>query len=123
MSYITPVTISLGATESDGSGTFYSEHVTGFIEALKFTLGTLTSGADLTITDESSGLPIVTWTNPANGAVVYPRAALHDTAGAAALHAAGGTALLGKIPVSGRIKVVVADGGNAKTGSLKVVIS
>lgn len=125
MAYPRKLTVTLGPTAADGTGTFYSDYVGAagaHVEALKFAIGTLSAGADLTITDEDTGLPIVTWTNPADGAVVYPRAATHDVTGAASLYAAGGAAVNAPIPVTGRVKVVVAQGGNAKSGTLTVVL-
>ena len=123
MTWIQTLSIAV-ASAADGTGTSYSEVVEGFVEMVKVTLGTLDTGAaDLTITDEETGAAIVTMTNITDGMTVHPRAATHDVAGAAALYAAGGAAVNDKIPVNGRIKVVVAQGGATKAGSIKVQLS
>ena len=82
----------------------------------------LDTGADLTITAEGSGLAIATLTNIGTSAAQWaPRQATHSTAGAAALYAGGGTAVNDRIGVFGeRIKVVVAQGGVSKTGTLYI---
>lgn len=121
--YIQTIAIPI-ESDAAGDGTAYSEVVQGLVEMVKVTLGTLANGAaDLTITDEATGAAIVTLTNITDGLTVRPRGATHDVAGAAALYAAAGTAVLDKIPVNGRIKVVVAQGGNAKAGSVAVQLS
>jgi hypothetical protein len=52
-----------------------------------------------------------------------PRQATHSTAGAAALYAAAGTAVNDKIALANdRIKIVIASGGNTKTGVFHFVI-
>lgn len=122
MSWIQTLSIA-ATTAADGSAAAYSEVVEGLIEMVKVTLGTWDAGVDLTLTDEETGAAIVTLTNATDGQTVRPRAATHDVAGAAALYAAGGVAVLDKIPVNGRIKLVVAQGGNVKAGSVKIQLS
>ncbi len=123
MSWIQTLSIAL-TTDGDGNGTAYSEVAEGFVEMVKLTLGTLASGAvDITLTDEETGAAIVTITNGTDGLTVRPRAATHDVAGAAALYAASGQAVNDKIPVNGRIKAAIAQGGASKAGSLKIQLS
>jgi hypothetical protein len=85
---------------------------------LIYTPGTIDTGADLTITCEDSGIPILTVTNA--GTVkkfYYPRARLNEVADAS--EATSGSEL---IPLRDeRIKVVVAQGGNAASGSIEAV--
>jgi hypothetical protein len=123
MSWVQTVRIAV-ASDADGNGAAYSDVVEGFVELVKVTLGTLVSGqADLTITDEETGAPIVTLTNVTDGLEVRPRGPTHDLAGAAALFAAGGAAVNEKVCVNGRIKVVVAQGGASKAGSVAIMLS
>ncbi len=123
MAYIQTVTIP-ATTAADGSATAYSAVVQGLVEMVKVTLGTWSSGAvDITLTDELTGAPIVTLTNATDGLTVRPRGATHDVAGAAYLYAAGGVAVADKIAVNGRIKMVIAQGGNALTGSVTIQLS
>lgn len=121
--YIQTITIP-ATTAADGSATAYSPVVQGLVEMVKVTLGTWTSGAvDITLTDEVTGAPIVTLTNATDGLTVRPRGATHDVAGAAYLYAAGGVAVADKIAVNGRIKMVIAGGGNVLAGSVFIQLS
>jgi hypothetical protein len=82
----------------------------------------LATGADLTITLEGSGLTVATLTDIGTSATQWaPRQATHTVAGAASLYAAAGTAVNDRIGVvAERIKVVVAQGGASKTGTLYI---
>lgn len=111
-------------TDASGNATVYLTHgisrkLNGFLVCLKYTPGTLDTGADLTITGESSGIPILTKADAGTGVLfLYPRALLNAVADGAA--SAAGTEL---IPIKDeRIKVVVAQGGNTKTGSIEAIL-
>lgn len=68
-------------------------------------------------------MAVLTMTNQAASGTYAPRHATHDTAGAASLFAAGGEPVEALIPIAGeRLKVIVAQGGNAKSGTLHVYI-
>jgi hypothetical protein len=116
------------ATDAAGAATVYSQHpVAGFIEHLRYTPdGTtpLDTGADLTITGESSGIAIATLTNIGTSAFTNAvRHATHDTTGTAATYD-GTRPVLERIALAGeRIKVVCAQGGNALAGVLEFVVS
>jgi hypothetical protein len=110
-------------TDASGNATVYLSHgenrkPNGLLEYLKYTPGTLETGADLTITGEG-GIPIMTKANAGTSTVYYfPRALVNQVADGAA--GASGTEL---IPIKDdRIKVVVAQGGNAKAGSIEAVL-
>lgn len=111
-------------TDASGNATVYLTHgmnrkPNGFLVMLKYTPGTLDTGAVLTITGESSGVPIMIKTGAGTSVVFYyPRALINQTADAAA--GASGTEF---IPIKNeRIKVVVASGGNAKAGSIEATL-
>ena len=111
-------------TDSSGDATVYLSHgnnrsPNGFLVALKYTPGTLDTGADLTITGETSGIPILTKADAGTNAVFfYPRALLNQAADGAA--GASGSEY---IPIKDeRIKVVVANGGNAGAGSIEATL-
>jgi len=111
-------------TDASGDATVYLTHGTsrklnGFLVVLKYTPGTLATGADLTITGETSGIPILTKANAGTSTVFYyPRALLNQVADGAA--GASGTE---SIPIKDeRIKVVVAQGGNAGAGSIEAIL-
>lgn len=111
-------------TDASGAATVYLSHgqnrkPNGFLVALKYTPGTLDTLADLTITGEDSGIPIITVTNAGTSTVFYyPRAFPN-----AVTTAAAGTVSSESIPIKDeRIKVVVAQGGNAGTGSIEAIL-
>lgn len=109
-------------TDASGNATvFLGTKLRGYLVALFYKPGTLETGADLTVTAETSGAPILTKVNLGTGnSFLYPRA-LPTNANSA-------TGPLGTVPseriplVNERIKVVVAGGGNALTGSIEAVI-
>lgn len=111
-------------TDASGNATVYSDAFSGVVLGIKVTRGTLTSGAvDVTVTVDGTAQPVVTLTNIAADTWIYPRVPVQDEAGANALFAAGGTSLREPVPVSAdRLKFVVAQGGNALTGSIDVLI-
>ena len=111
-------------TDASGDATVYLTHGTnrppnGFLVVLKYTPGTLATGADLTITGETSGIPILTKSNAGTSNVFYyPRALLNEVADGSA-----GSAGSEFIPIKDeRIKVVVAQGGNAGAGSIEAIL-
>ena len=115
------------AVDASGDGTGYTPVVSGFVRAIRYVPdGTVPydTGADVTVTGDVSGIPILTVTNTGTVALsLYPRAATAGVTNTAALYAAGGTAILDLIPVSSeRIKIVVAQGGTSKTGKFHVYI-
>ena len=111
-------------TNASGAATAYSEAFTGMIEQLLYVPGTLDTGAGLTITDEATGLAIVTVSSAGTSALrISPRAATVDASNAASLYAESGEAVETRMAVVGRVKVVVASGGDTATGRLYVVWS
>lgn len=110
-------------TDASGDFTGHTAITSGFVWAVRFVDTDLDDTADITVTCGASGQAIVTLTNQAASASVQPMGATHSTAGAAALYAAGGTAVSAPIPIADEtIKVVVAQGGNAKTGTLHIYV-
>lgn len=110
-------------TIADGSCTAYSGVITGRILSVIFTNTDFAAGVDLTITLEDTGEPILTLTDANASAVYYPRVPIKDEVGADALFAAGGTKQRGCVTAAqDRVKVVVAQGGNVKTGTIKIVV-
>jgi hypothetical protein len=92
---------------------------TGLILALKYTPGTIVTGADLTITGKDSGIPILTVTNAGTSNVwYYPRALPNEVADASA-----GSSGTEWIPVNDEpVQVVVEQGGATKAGSIEVIL-
>lgn len=78
---------------------------------------------DFTITGETSGQNVWTESNLTASKTVAPRQATHSTAGVASLYAAGGTAVQDYVWLATeRVKIVIAQGGNAKTGRLVFIV-
>lgn len=113
-------------TAADGSFTGYSNVVNGRVLEVRLVVpgsNGLEATVDVTITNEVTGAQILALTDQNGSGTWAPRQATHSTAGAAALHAAGGTAVNDYCVVAeSRLKVVVAQGGNAKTGTLYVTV-
>lgn len=112
-------------TDASGNATVYLTHgenrrPNGLVVAVKYSPGTIATGADLVITGETRGTPILTKANAGTSEVFYyPRALANAVADGAA--AAAGTEM---IPIKDeRIKVVVAEGGNGGVGSIEVILA
>ena len=108
-------------TAADGTVTAYTPRVSGKLHsAIYVPDGTnpYANTVDMTITSEATGESLISRTNVSAGFNAYPRAATSAPDGTAALYAAGGTAVQAP-PALGndRIKIVLAQGGNAKTGA------
>ena len=115
---VVPVT-----TIADGSATVYSEVLTGKLSQIRYIKTDFADGSTITITAEATGETL--WTEAAVNASATraPRQATHSTAGAAALYAGAGTAVNDKIALADdRIKIVIAAGGNTKSGAFHFVI-
>jgi len=105
--YVVPISTTAGAA------TVYSEPVDGELLAIRAILGTLASGAvDIVITDDASGMALLTISNLAADTDYHPRAAAVTVTNGAITNS------FVKIPVSGKIKSVVAQAVGTQTGTL-----
>lgn len=110
-------------TASDGTATAYSPRLSGELDSIQYIKTDFANGVDFTITDEATGESLWTGTDVNASTVVRPRAPVHDQVGAARLFASGGTAVASKIAMaSTRIKIVIAQGGNAKSGTFHFLV-
>lgn len=113
-------------TDASGNGTGYTDIADGFVQSIRYVADGTTpydNTADFTITAEQSGVAILTVTNATASATYYPRDATVSVANAALLYAAGGTAVATPVPVvNERVKIVIAQGGNVKTGAFHVYV-
>lgn len=110
-------------TASDGSATAYSPYLSGYIQDIQYVKTDFADGVDFTITAEAYGRTL--WAeNDVNAAAIRaPRQPTHSTAGVASLYAAAGTAVNERIALSrDRVKVVIASGGDTKTGTFIVMV-
>lgn len=114
-------------TASDGTATAYSPRVNGELHAIHYVKdgsNGYANGVDFTITAEATGETLWAENDVNASAVRYPRQATHSNAGAAALYAAGGTAVLARAGLGGdRVKIVLAQGGATKVGVFHFVIA
>lgn len=122
MSFIQRHAVSV-TTAADGSATAYSPVVTGKLSQVRYVKTDFDNGSTFTITAEATGETLWSESNVNASATRAPRQATHGTDGAASLYAAGGTAVQGKIGLANdRIKIVIASGGNVKTGTFHFVL-
>lgn len=110
-------------TASDGTATAYSPYVSGRLTAIHYVKTDYANGVDFTITSEAVGETLWGENDVNASATRRPRAATHTTAGAASLYASGGTAVNDLIRLSrDRVKIVIASGGDTKTGTFHIVM-
>ncbi len=123
MAYARRLTVSV-TTAADGSATAYSDFIAhGALSQIRYVKATFADGVDFTITAEATGETLWAEENVNASATRAPRQATHSTAGVAALYAGSGTAVLDKIVLANdRIKIVIASGGNATTGTFHFVV-
>jgi hypothetical protein len=123
VSHATRHTVTV-TTASDGSATAYTELVTGAVRLAKYVKTDFADGVDFTITSEQTGQTVWTESDVNVSKVISPRQATHSTAGVAALYAGGGSAVLGDVALAQeRIKIVIASGGDTKTGTFIFVVA
>lgn len=109
------------ALETDASGdvTGYTPNITGRVHSISYVKGDFADGVDFTITLESTGESLWTDTNVNASERVYPVAPAN-------LGSTGGASSLTEVPVvaaNDRVKIVVASGGNAKSGTFHVTVT
>ena len=110
-------------TAADGTVIGYSPRLAGKIHAVHYVKGDFADGVDFTITAEATGETIWTESNVNASTVRYPRAATHSTAGVASLFAAGGTAVQAPVAIANdRVKLSIAQGGAAKSGTFHLLV-
>lgn len=115
--FVIPVTVN-----ADGDAEVYSPVIRGKLVSIRYVKADFADGVDFVITGETSGQTI--WSEEAVNASAtrHPRTPTHSTAGAAALYAAGGAAVNDKIALDERIKIIVGDGGEDKSGTFHITI-
>lgn len=110
-------------TASDGTATAYSPVLSGYINQIQYVKTDFADGVDFTITANDTGQTIWTESDVNAAKVCFPRQATHTTAGVAALYASGGTAVLAPIALGrDKVKIVIAQGGNAKSGTFHIIV-
>jgi hypothetical protein len=115
-------------TAADGTVTAYSPRLSGEVHQIEYVkdpgANPYAAGVDFTITGEKTGVNLWTQNDVNASAVVAPRQPTHSQVGAAALYAAGGTAVQARIGLGNdRVKIVLAQGGNAKVGAFHILMA
>jgi hypothetical protein len=113
-------------TAADGTVTAYSPRLSGKVHQIEYVkdgVNGYAAGVDFTITGEATGINLWTESNVDASAVRAPRMPTHSQVGVASLYAAGGTAVQAPVALGNdRVKIVLAQGGNAKVGVFHVLI-
>lgn len=114
-------------TASDGTATAYTGAVVNgrILTVIYVKDGTAPydAGVDFTITTETTLQNVWVESNVNASKNVAPRQATHDTAGVASLYAAAGEPVETPVWAAGeRIKIVLAQGGNAKVGAFTIIV-
>lgn len=111
-------------TNGSGAATGYSPYLSGYIEAIQYLKTDYASGVDFTVTAEATGEAIWTESDVNSAVIKHPRAATHTSAGVASLYAGSGTAVNDRIGLGrDRVKIVIAQGGDTKTGAFVITTS
>lgn len=115
MSFPQSVSVTV-TTASDGSATAYSDPIRGSILSIRYVKTDFSDGVDFNITTETSAQTLWAQNDVNASATVYPKLLNDDTAGAD---------LTGEYDhvraFNERIKVVIASGGNAKSGTFEIL--
>lgn len=101
-------------TDASGDVTAYGDSAVGLLYAVQLVDGTLDDGVDITLTCENADLaiPLLVSADWNTDKMVYPRVLQN-------LNTDGTALTTHTMPlVFGRVKAVVAQGGNAKTGAV-----
>ena len=104
----------------DGSTTSAESPVSGRLVGVEYALGTFAAGVDVTIsitrTPSGTDQTLLTLTNANASAWYYPQVAVHGNTGTALTATAGGDTI--KPLCIGLPKMVIAQGGDTKTGTV-----
>jgi hypothetical protein len=105
-------------TSAGGAATVYTDvPVWGEVVSIAYVKSTFDNGVDFTITGETSGVSLWTDTDVNASEIVYPRVLENGNTDGAALTTRQGVVLAGE-----RVKIVIAQGGNAKAGSFRIIV-
>lgn len=110
-------------TAANGSATVYtSKSVTGRVLSVAYTKDDFANGVDFAVTTDRSGQNVWTESDVNASKQVCPRQATHSVAGVAATYDDTRPVLEPVVAVNERIKIVVASGGDTKSGTFDVII-
>lgn len=117
-----PVTIT---TDGSGDGTGYvATGPGGSVLSIRYVKTDYANGVDFVVTDDTTGMAILTVADVNASATFHPRAQVHDTADGSVVTMDGTRKRVEPVPVgaAGRVKIVVAQGGATKSGTFHVLL-
>jgi hypothetical protein len=121
MSYAQRAVVTV-TTIADGSATAYSPVLTGKVSQIRYVKGDFANGVDFTITAEATGETIWAESDVNASVTKAPRQPTHTTVGVASVYA-GTDGVLDKIALANdRVKIIIAAGGDTKTGTFHIVM-
>jgi len=110
-------------TDASGDATGYTPVITGAIAEIIYEKDDFANGVDFNITVEGTGETVWAENDVNADATRAPRQPTHGTDGTASLYAASGEPVEDYIVVAqDRVKIVVSNGGNAKSGTFYVLV-
>ncbi len=112
------VTVSSGGTATVYSGRTFN----GNLRAIVYTKTDFADGVDFTITSETTGQTLWTQSDVNAAAIKYPLTQACSTAGVAATLNGTQALLVPVALVNERIKIVIAQGGDTKTGAFTFIV-
>ena len=109
-------------TDSSGDATAFTKIINGKIHSIQYVKTDFDDGVDFVIDGETTGQ--VVWSEDSVDAAktVAPSMPEHDELGVASLYAATFPVERPIAIVNERLQIVIANGGNVKTGTLHVVV-
>lgn len=112
-------------TDAGGNNTSYSPNLTGRLTGVVVSIpgsSGIANTANFAITAENTAEPIVTLTNVAASAPYYPRAQVHDIAGAGLTYDATHKVAEPVRLAADRVKIVLTGGGNTKQVIVMLIV-
>lgn len=121
MSYAERHEVTL-TTAADGSATGYTPVISGRISAVHYIKTDFADGVDFTLTAEATAESIWAETNVNASATRAPRQLTYTTTGSSIAYAATFGVYESIVVAKDRVKIVVAQGGDTKTGKIIVIV-
>lgn len=110
-------------TDASGDGIGYTPDVCGRIISIQYVKTDYADGVDFTITGAKTGIGILAVENANASAVWFPRSQIHDSADGSGLTWDGTYKLVDAVGVvDEQVKIVVAAGGDTKSGKFYVTV-
>jgi hypothetical protein len=119
--YVQRHTVTI-TTDASGDGTGYTGAISGRVLGIRYVKTDYADTVDFTITANTTGQAILTVANVTASATYYPRDQVHDTADGSALTMDGTRKMVAPVALGqDTVKIVVAAGGDTKSGTFYVL--